>query len=122
MSKSEVMRKIRSNQVGIDQGDLVMFSDFDTDGPMWADTGPREVRKPVLFSKPYIDLPVVHVSLSMCDLDSGTNPRADIKAENVNVRGFDLVFRTWSDTRVARARANWLSIGALPHEDDWDLY
>jgi hypothetical protein len=32
-----------------------------------------------------------------------------------------IVFRTWGDTRVARVRADWLAIGALPHEDDWEI-
>ncbi|MCI5042623.1 MAG: H-type lectin domain-containing protein, partial [Donghicola eburneus] len=51
-----------------------------------------------------------------------TNVRVEITAENITVRGFDLVFRTWGDTRIARARASWQAIGSLPHEDDWQLY
>jgi hypothetical protein len=31
------------------------------------------------------------------------------------------VFRTWEDTKVARARVDWLAIGAAHCEDDWQL-
>jgi len=36
--------------------------------------------------------------------------------------GFEIVFRTWSDTRIARIRVAWQAIGEVPHEDDWQLY
>ena len=36
--------------------------------------------------------------------------------------GFDIVFRTWNDTQVARIRVAWTAIGELPNEDDWALY
>ena len=65
---------------------------------------------------------MVHVSLSMWDMDSATNARADVAAEKITANGFDVVFRTWGDTRVARARIRWMAIGELQHEDDWQLY
>ena len=39
----------------------------------------------------------------------------------VNSEGFVIVFRTWADTRVARIRADWLAIGELSAEDDWNV-
>ena len=45
----------------------------------------------------------------------------DIAAEDTTERGFQLVFRTWDDTKVARVRADWTAIGEVTHEDDWDL-
>ena len=35
--------------------------------------------------------------------------------------GFQLVFRTWGDTRVARVRADWTAIGPVKDDDDWDV-
>jgi hypothetical protein len=32
-----------------------------------------------------------------------------------------IVFRTWGDTRVARVRADWLAIGEVRGEDDWQV-
>ena len=79
-------------------------------------------RKKVKFSEPYRVEPSVHVSMSMWDMDQDKNQRADITAEKVTEKGFDLVFRTWGDSRVARVRAEWLAVGEVAHEDDWDLY
>ncbi len=47
--------------------------------------------------------------------------RSELVAENISETGFDVVFRTWSDNRVARVRAAWMAIGDLPFEDDWDV-
>ena len=54
-------------------------------------------------------------------MDTSTVIRADVVAETVTETGFDLVFRTWDDTRVARARIGWMAIGELIDEDDWDV-
>jgi hypothetical protein len=57
----------------------------------------------------------------MWDVDSSANVRADVMAEHVDDRGFDIVFRTWGDTRIARARIGWMAIGELASTDDWDV-
>jgi len=89
---------------------------------MWTGQGPRKRAKSVRFKKPFKDVPSVQVSLSMWDMDSATNARADVSAEKITEKGFDAVFRTWGDTRVARARIRWMAIGPVAHEDDWELY
>ena len=108
--------------LGVAQGSDVLFSDFEHDGDMWTGDGPRTHRKKVKFSEAFREPPVVHVSISMWDMDHNSNQRADITAEKITKNGFDLVFRTWGDSRVARIRADWLAIGELKHEDEWDLY
>jgi len=99
-----------------------MFSDFEDDGEMWAGQGPRLTRKKVKFSEAYREAPSVHVAMSMWDTDHGTNQRADISAEKITETGFDLVFRTWGDSRVARVRADWMAMGEVPDEEEWELY
>jgi hypothetical protein len=116
------MIRLRTPLVGIDRGSRTLFSDFEDDGPMWSGTGPREARVPVAFSEAFRAPPVVHVSISMWDTDGATNQRADLRAEAVTEAGFDLVFRTWGDSRVARIRADWMAVGEVAGEDDWDLY
>ena len=116
------MKRLRNHLVGIDQGDVVLFSDFQDDGEMWAGEGPRQLRTHVAFAEPFRAPPAVHVSLSMWDISSEANNRADVKAEDVEAAGFAIVFRTWGDTRVARVRVGWMAIGELRHPDDWDLY
>ena len=116
------MKRISNHLVGVDQGSQVLFSDFEHDGKMWKGDGPRLHRKKVKFSEPFREAPAVHVTISMWDMDQNSNQRADITAEKVTEKGFDIVFRTWGDTRVARIRADWFAVGELKHEDEWDLY
>lgn len=88
---------------------------------MWSGTGPRESRHAVTFGEPFTAIPSVRVGITMWDLDQKTNQRADISAENVSETGFDIVFRTWADTRVARIRADWMAIGPLADPDVWKI-
>ena len=110
------------NLVGVDQGDVVMFSDFEDEGEMWTGRGPRERRRRIKFAEPFKEAPMVQVSLSMWDIDNQAPTRVDIKAETITQDGFDLVFRTWGDSKIARVRASWIAFGTLPHADDWALY
>lgn len=115
------MRKLDSNAIGIDQGDVVLFSDFEHDGEMWTGDGPRNTRLAVKFTEKYIAEPQVYVSVSMLDISNSGNSRFDVQAENITNAGFDIVFRTWGDTQVARCRVAWHSIGAARAEEIWDL-
>lgn len=115
------MIRLRNPRTGIQQGDAAVFSDFEEGGDMWTGTGPRERRRRVLFSEPFASPPAVQVSASMWDMDTATAIRAELVAEDVGCEGFDIVFRTWSDSRVARLRAAWMAIGDLPFADDWDV-
>ncbi|MEQ9675541.1 MAG: H-type lectin domain-containing protein [Roseovarius indicus] len=116
------MKEISGRTIGIDVGDNILFSDFEDDGEMWTGTGPRERRKAVQFSRPFRAPPTVFATPSMWDMDSAANVRADVSTDNVTAEGFELVFRTWGDTRVARVRMRWMAIGPVASEDDWDLY
>lgn len=104
------------------QGTAILFSDFDSGGPMWTDTGPRSVKYAVAFKERFKSKPLVNVGIGMWDMASGANIRADISAANVTTDGFDIVFKTWGDTRIARIRADWIAIGEVAHSDDWELY
>lgn len=117
------MRKLHAHLIGVDEGSTVLFSDFSNGGDMWTGTGPRERRRRVKFSEKFSSTPSVHVTLSLLDLDSGANVRTDISAEKIELEGFDIVFRTWGDTKVARVRASWMAIGGITDtESMWDLY
>jgi len=116
------MKRLSSHLVGIDQGDVVLFTDFEDGGEMWTGTGPRERRHEIRFGEAFRNAPVVHTSISLWDVDTGSAVRAEVTAESVTAQGFEIVFRTWLDTRVARVRVAWMAIGELPHEDDWEIY
>ncbi|GAB4283912.1 MAG: H-type lectin domain-containing protein [Roseovarius sp.] len=116
-----MMQEIPTRLIGIDGGDVLLFADFEDDGAMWTGTGERECRRHVRFARAFRAPPQVFVALSVWDFHAGFNTRADLGTDNVTAEGFDIVFRTWEDTRVARARARWMAIGALRDEDDWQL-
>ncbi len=115
------MKRITSGTVGIEQGSRVLFSDFADGGVMWTGQGDRESRHLINFKEAFAELPSVMVSISMWDTDHKHNARADISAEKISLKGFHLVFRTWGDTRVARVRADWIAMGGVRSDDDWDV-
>ncbi len=115
-------KRIEAHLIAVDQGEEVMFSDFEDDGEMWSGQGTRERRKSIRFSEPFADLPSVHCGLSMWDMDHGHNLRADLVTEDVTCEGFTVLFRTWDDSRIARVRVAWLAIGSAVADDQWQLY
>lgn len=115
------MLRFTRNEIGVCQGELGLVADFDTQGPMWTDEGEREIRSPVKYSERFLMPPAVQLSASMWDLDSSRNLRGNLRAENVTASGFDAVFQTWGDTRVARLTVTWMAIGVLPDEQDFTL-
>jgi len=115
------MMKLRSSTIGLDQGDEVLFQDFEDGGEMWTGRGQRERRRRIKFSEVFLDAPVVQLSISLWDIDAGSVVRADVTSESVTTSGFDMIFRTWGDTKVARVRIAWTAIGALNDDDAWDV-
>ena len=115
------MRRIRAHLLGVEQGEVVLFSDFDSNGPMWTGDGARQVRQVVTFAEPYLDVPSVRVWLTMWYIAHTATSRVDIAAWDVQRESFSIVFRTWGDTKVARVRAGWLALGPMRDDDDWDV-
>lgn len=115
------MRRFRNNSIGIDQGDIVLFSDFEDDGQMWSGQGPRLARTLIRFREGFFAPPVVQVALSMWDISNTATSRADVQAEDITNHGFAIVFRTWADTKIARVRVSWIAIGELSEPDDWRI-
>ncbi len=114
------MKRIYASTIGVDQGSELLFSDFDNSGAMWAGEGARARRVSVVFSEAFKHAPSVMVTLEMFDMDQRTNQRAETVVENVTKTGCDIVFKTWGDTKVARARAAWMAIGGVEAEDNWE--
>lgn len=110
-----------SGLIGMEQGSTILFSDYAHDGAMWIGSGPREVRHLQEFKESFRTPPLVTVGISMWDIAHQTNSRVDITAETISTTGFEIVFRTWADTRIARIRADWMAIGPARDEDDWDV-
>jgi len=45
------MQRIDSPRIGVDQGDIEIFSEFEEGGAMWSGDGPRERRRHVRFAQ-----------------------------------------------------------------------
>lgn len=116
------MKRLRNHWIGIDDGDVVLFSDFEDDGEMWRGEGPRLVRREVVFAESFRAPPSVRVGLSMWDISNTATARVDVTAADIRVDRFWIEFRTWADSKIARVRVNWQAIGELRHADEWDLY
>lgn len=99
-----------------------MFSDFEDGGEMWTGRGPREVRLWIDFPDCFKSTPTIITGLAMFDMDISSNQRGDLSHAHVSPGGFELVFRTWGDSRIARIRADWTAIGEVADDDEWQLY
>ena len=115
------MLRIRNHLVGVVQGEVILFSDFDRDGDMWVGEGPRKSTQIITFSEPYARVPAVSCWISMQDISNETFTRTDVLADRITPKEFRIVFRTWGDTKIARIRVSWLAIGELAGEDDWEI-
>ncbi|WP_254695985.1 H-type lectin domain-containing protein [Palleronia sp. THAF1] len=107
--------------ISIDQGREQLFSHFDTDGEMWTGSGPRQVSTRITFNNAFAGPPAVNVSISMWDVGRSANLRAEILAQNISSDGFDMVFRTWGDSQIARIGADWIAIGAAVDPTLWQV-
>lgn len=116
------MKRLRNHLIGIDQGDVILFSDYQDDGEMWTGDGQRHLRTHVAFAETFRKPPAIHLGMSMWDVSNDANSRADISAEDIDTEGFAIAFNTWGDSKIARIRVNWIAIGELRQADEWELY
>ena len=115
------MIRLNSHAIGIDQGDVILFSDYQHNGLMWTGDGPRQTRAYVRFATPFQSPPAVNIGLTMWDVSNAANARADVQAEDITALGFAILFKTWGDTKIARVRVGWQAIGPVSDDEDWDV-
>ena len=70
----------------------------------------RHTQRRVNFQSRFAGTPHVSVSIYSFDIP-GNNARLDVYAEDIDNKGFDIVFHTWGDTTVHAAKAEWIAIG-----------
>ncbi|MFQ6553996.1 H-type lectin domain-containing protein [Aestuariibius insulae] len=116
------MSHILVHPIGVDQGEEILFSHFEKDGKMWTEKGQRQVKRYIKFSEQFNDPPVVQAHIVMWDISSTANSRVDLVTENVTKSGFDVLFKTWGNTQIARVRIGWIAIGSLSDHEQEALY
>lgn len=119
--KNDAMKILKTGHVAVAQGNETLFDDFKDGGDMWTGDGTRERRVRIVFERSFASQPSVQCSLSMWDFEYSTNMRGDVDVDNITETGFEIVFRTWGNTRIARARASWMAIGAVTDDDMWQV-
>jgi hypothetical protein len=72
----------------------------------------RQVHVHIEFDVPFSRQPKVITSLTEIDLGepNAHTHRITIRANNVGLRGFDLYFETWHNSRIYNATASWVAI------------
>lgn len=115
------MRKLSGHRVGIDQGEVSLFNDYEADGPMWSGSGQRAVVKTIKLKEAFAERPSVTLTLAMCDMSNDAFLRFSLHAETVKNDGFEIHFETWGDTKIARVRVAWQAIGEVSSDEDWDV-
>lgn len=86
----------------------------DPDWKLNTGSGERTYTTPVKFDSPFRVPPKVSLSLSGQDVGEAKNSRVQLIAKNITVNGFDLVYKTWSDSVIFSAWATWIAIGLKP--------
>lgn len=97
-------------QIIVGEGEV--FNHVDTNNYMWSGEGDRVVRQALQFDLPFSNLPLISLGVTGVDASRAQNQRYYLRAENVTRFGFDLVFITWDDTKIARACASWTATGS----------
>lgn len=118
MSEDLVKQQTTSPLVGVQvvtsSGEL--FNHVDDNGPMWSGDGDREVRYKVRFKAAFQRPPHITLGVSGMDSSCAQNLRFSLLADTVTAVGFEIVFKTWGDTKIARTSVNWSAIGqAVPN-------
>ena len=69
---------------------------------------------PIVFEKSFVKEPQVFIGLSYLDADtSELDLRLVASAEDVTLEGFQLIVKTFQDTRILGYRVNWLAFNSF---------
>ena len=101
---------IEGLQIVVGEGEV--FNHVDKNDFMWDSEGDRVIRQSIIFDQPFGAVPLVSVGLSGVDASRAQNQRFHLSVENITCFGFNLVFVTWGDTKIARASASWNATGS----------
>ena len=113
LNKQQTTAPLVGVQIVTAAGEL--FNHVDENGPMWSGDGDREVRFKLRFTASFQRIPHITLRISGMDSSCGQNLRFSLAAEAVTSESFVIVFKTWGDTKIARASVNWTAIGqAVP--------
>jgi hypothetical protein len=91
---------------------LALDSSFE--GWTLLDPSPEGVRVfsyEVVFSRPFLTYPIVHVGIVGLDVSNVDNLRVRVRALDIKATGFTLQAETWLHTKIWAVETSWLAIG-----------
>ena len=88
-----------------------LFDHVEQSGPMWDGDGDRAIRGRFVFTKAFVRTPLVTAYIVGLDSDHSTNLRYWLNVTDVGPLAFTLEFKTWGNTRIARAGVSWSAVG-----------
>ena len=86
---------------------------------MWSGTGDRQVVHTVEFDASFNRPPIVQLAVTLLDAASDKHLRYALTSENITEHSFDIVFKTWLDSRFARVWIDWTAMGSRSDPDMW---
>lgn len=72
--------------------------------------GERSILVPVKFLTPFKVKPDVVVALTFVDSDKSTNFRINITADQITKEGFNVIVKTWYDSKVYHVEGTWTAV------------
>jgi hypothetical protein len=102
---------IAANSLHIQTGERSNGYLGNSDWTLSTGTGWRTYQVGVTFNPPFLVAPEVSLALSGLDVGGVNNNRLFLKAQNITVNGFDIVYTTWGDTMVYSVWTTWTAIG-----------
>lgn len=75
-------------------------------------TGDRSITIAVTFDKPFPQKPEVLLSTGSIDASKDGNIRYDVTATDISPRGFTIIARTWSDSKVYMIGGSWIAVSS----------
>ena len=75
--------------------------------------GERTYEERIYFEEKYEKIPHVIASISGLDESNDISPtvRIELKVENIDTAGFNLIIRTWNDSKLFNVKVSWTVFG-----------
>jgi hypothetical protein len=88
-----------------------------TKNPEWTlhqGKGSRLWTKRINFDQSFQQTPAVVTGLSLLDIVTDDDIRANVEADNISADGFDIKITTWNDTKLWSITATWFAYEKIP--------
>jgi hypothetical protein len=90
------------------------YEELNTDWKLHIGSGERTYTTALRFDSPFREPPKVSLALTGQDVDATKNNRIQVKARDITVDGFNIVYITWTDSIVYSIWTTWTAIGLKP--------